>query len=188
MVAPILTTSRLRLRSWRDEDLDPFAALNADPRVMRHFQAPLTRDESDLMAARIRERMSDQAFGLWAVEVPGTADFIGYVGLSVPGFTAHFTPCVEVGWRLAFDHWGRGYASEAARAALAHAFSSLRMEEVVSFTVPANLRSIGVMQRIGLTRSPADDFLHPSFPEGHPLRPHVLYRLGRADWIAGRQG
>lgn len=177
MPAPILETARLRLRPWRDSDLEEFAALNADPRVMQHFESTLTREQSNLMTARIRERMSERDFGLWAVEVPGIADFVGFTGLSVPGFDAHFTPCVEVGWRLAFDHWHKGYATEAAALALSYAFDRLALEEVVSFTVPANTRSIAVMERLGMTRSPDDDFLHPALPDGHQLRQHVLYRL-----------
>ena len=171
-----IRTPRLHLRRWRDEDLPAFAAMNADPRVMEFFAAPLDRAESDALAARIRGHFDRRGFGLWAVEVTGVADFIGFVGLCVPGFEAHFTPCVEVGWRLARDHWGRGYATEAARAALDFGFRHLALTEIVSFTVPANRRSRAVMERIGMTRTPADDFDHPSLPEGHPLRRHVLYR------------
>lgn len=177
-----LLTERLRLRTWRDEDLAPFAALNADPRVMEHYPKPLDRTESDTLAARIRARLDERGFGLWAVEVPGTASFVGYVGLAAQTFEAHFTPCVEVGWRLAFEHWDKGYATEAATAALSHAFGPLGLEEVVSFTVPANQRSRRVMERLGMHRSLADDFDHPNFPEGHPLRRHVLYRLLRVTY------
>lgn len=172
-----LRTDRLTLRRWRDEDLEPFAQLNADPEVMAHMPSLLNRAESDALAARIRGQFEQRGFGLWAVEVPGVAPFIGYVGLAVPRFTAHFTPCVEVGWRLARAHWGFGYATEAARASLAFGFDHVRLDEIVSFTVPANTRSIAVMERLGMTRDPADDFDHPGLPEGHPLRRHVLYRL-----------
>jgi RimJ/RimL family protein N-acetyltransferase len=175
-----LHTPRLNRRQWRDEDLAPFAAMNADPVVMEFFPKPLHRAESDEMAARIRDQLASRGFGLWAVEVPGVAGFIGFVGLSVPRFEAHFTPCVEIGWRLAREHWGRGYATEAARAALAFGFQDLALDEIVSFTAAANLRSRAVMERIGMTRSPADDFDHPALPEGHPLRRHVLYRAGRS--------
>jgi RimJ/RimL family protein N-acetyltransferase len=174
-----LRTSRLLLRAWCDEDLAPFAALNADLRVMAHFPGTLDRTASDALAARIRAELAHDGFGLWAVEVPGVAPFVGFVGLRAPEFSTHFTPCVEIGWRLAFAHWGRGYATEAARAAVAHAFGPLGLDEVVSFTVPANARSRVVMGRLGMTRSPADDFDHPKFPEDHPLRRHVLYRLRR---------
>jgi RimJ/RimL family protein N-acetyltransferase len=174
-----LETPRLRLRVWRDEDLPGFAAMNADTKVMEFFPKPLDRAESDAMAARILEHFARRGFGLWAVEVPGVADFLGYVGLSTPGIETHFTPCVEIGWRLAQEYWGRGYATEAARTALDFGFRHLDLTEIVSFTVPANQRSRRVMERIGMTRSPADDFDHPRLPEGHPLRRHVLYRTTR---------
>jgi RimJ/RimL family protein N-acetyltransferase len=176
---PTIRTPRLLLRTWRDEDLAPFAALNADPEVMEYFLRPLERAESDAAAGRIRDHFDRHGFGLWAVEVPGIADFIGFVGLAVPGFKAHFTPCVEIGWRLARAHWGQGYATEAARAVLDFGFRELALDEIVSFTTVANRRSRAVMERIGLSRSPADDFDHPAVPEGHPLRRHVLYRARR---------
>jgi RimJ/RimL family protein N-acetyltransferase len=182
MPAPNLETTRLRLRCWADDDLEPFALLNADPRVRQYFPNTLDRSQSDHEAAWIQKALSSQDFGLWAVELPGTASFIGFTGLSVPRFNTHFTPCVEIGWRLAFDHWRRGYATEAASAALSYAFNSLGLEEVISFTVPANQRSIAVMERIGMTRSAKDDFPHPALPDGHPLQPHVLYRIKRSDW------
>jgi RimJ/RimL family protein N-acetyltransferase len=175
----ILTTERLCLRPWRPEDLPTFAALNADPRVMEHFPKLATAAESGRQAAAVAEHFHKHGFGFWAVEVIGVVDFIGFVGLSIVTFEAHFTPCVEIGWRLAFDHWKHGYATEAARAALACGFQRLGLEEVVAFTIPANLRSIAVMQRLAMTRSPADDFDHPRLPPGHPLRRHVLYRLRR---------
>lgn len=177
-----ITTERLLLRPWYDDDLPFFAALNADPRVREHFPNTLSRLESDAEAARIRIGLAKRGFGLWAVEVPGRVPFAGFVGLSEPHFQAHFTPAIEIGWRLAFDHWGKGYAIEAATAVLAHAFGSLALKEIVSFTVPANIRSRAVMERIGMTRSPADDFDHPNLPDGHPLRRHVLYRLSRENW------
>jgi RimJ/RimL family protein N-acetyltransferase len=174
--SPTIDTPRLILRDWRPEDLPAFAAMNADPRVMEFFPKPLDRAESDARVAKIGDHFARHGFGLWAVEVRDVAGFIGFVGLSVPQFEAHFTPCVEVGWRLAFEHWGLGYATEAARAALDFGFQCLALEEIVSFTVPANRRSRAVMERIGMTRNPADDFDHPTLPEGHPLRRHVLYR------------
>jgi ribosomal-protein-alanine N-acetyltransferase len=179
-----LPTSRLLLRRWTDADLPAFAALNADPQVMEHFPKPLDRAESDTVAARIRAHFDDRGYGLWAVSVVDGAPFIGFVGLNVPAFQAAFTPCVEIGWRLAQEHWGHGYASEAARAALQFGFDELQLDEIVSFTVPANVRSRGVMQRIGMRYSPEDDFEHPVLPVGHPLRPHVFYRLRRAEWTA----
>jgi RimJ/RimL family protein N-acetyltransferase len=180
-----LETARLRLRGWREHDLAPFATLNADPCVMEFLPRPLDRAESDALASRIRDHFTCRGFGLWAVEAPGVAEFIGFVGLAVPSFTAHFTPCVEIGWRLAHEYWGRGYATEAAEAALAFGFRHLALDEIVSFTVPSNWRSRRVMERLGMKRSASDDFEHPAIPEGHPLRSHVLYRAGRIEWRAG---
>jgi RimJ/RimL family protein N-acetyltransferase len=175
--APVLVTQRLRLRAWKESDLPAFAALNADPRVMEHFPKLLTRAESDERAVKIMDHFDRHGFGLWAVEVAGGPDFIGFVGLNVPAYEAHFTPCVEIGWRLAYDYWNKGYASEGAKAAVAFAFDELQLDEIVSMTVPANRRSRAVMERLGMTHSPEDDFEHPVLPEGHPLRWHVLYRL-----------
>lgn len=172
-----LRTERLLLRQWRDDDFAPFAALNGDPEVMRHFPRTLSRAESDTLAERQRTLIAERGWGLWAVEAP--EGFIGFVGLSEPRFEAHFTPAVEVGWRLAREHWGHGFASEAARAAVADGFARVRLDEVVSFTSATNLRSQRVMERIGMTRDPADDFDHPRVPEGHRLRRQVLYRLPR---------
>lgn len=174
-----LRTERLLLRRWRDGDLEPFAALNADPRVTEFLGGPVSRVDSDAIAARIAAHFATHGYGLWAVEVPGELPFAGFVGLAVPAFEAPFTPCVEVGWRLAAACWGRGYASEAARAALAFGFASLGLREIVSFTAVANARSRRVMERLGMTYDPADDFDHPALPAGHPLRRHVLYRAAR---------
>lgn len=174
-----LQTDRLRLRRWLPADREPFAALNADPQVTRYLGGPLSREESDALAARIEAHFEQRGFGLWAVEIRGGAPFAGFIGLAVPRFEARFTPCVEIGWRLAAEHWGQGYASEGARAALAFGFESLGLEEIVSFTAPANLLSRRVMEKIGMTHDPADDFDHPFLPEGHPLRRHVLYRIAR---------
>jgi RimJ/RimL family protein N-acetyltransferase len=168
-----LTTTRLRLRHWREEDLSAFAAMNADPRVMEFLPKLLNRAESDALVERISQNFAIHGFDTWAIEVPGVADFIGFTGLSVLRFEAHFTPCVEIGWRLAYDFWGFGYATEVASAALEHGFQEIGLEEIVSFTVPMNRRSRKVMERLGMTRSEQDDFLHPLLPEGHPLRSHV---------------
>jgi RimJ/RimL family protein N-acetyltransferase len=178
----VLTTERLILRPWRDDDLAPFAALNADPHVAATLGGVMDRAASDALAARIRDHFDAHGFGLWAVEVPDVAPFVGFVGLSRPRFAAHFTPCVEIGWRLAFAHWGKGYATEAARAALAFGFERTGLDEIVSFTAATNARSRAVMERLGMRRDPADDFDHPNLPEDHPLRRHVLYRLPRTQW------
>lgn len=172
-----IRTERLLLRRWQPEDREPFAALNADPSVVEFLPGPLTREESDQRAMRIDAHFDRHGFGLWAVEVPGTAPFIGFVGLAMPQFEAHFTPCVEIGWRLAAAYWGQGFATEGARAALDFGFQQLGLREIVSFTVPLNLRSRRVMERIGMTHDVAGDFDHPLLPDGHSLRRHVLYRI-----------
>ncbi|MEU8171437.1 GNAT family N-acetyltransferase [Microbispora hainanensis] len=174
-MADSIRTERLVLRRWREDDKEPFAALNADPVVMEHFPATLSREESDALAERIEAGFDEHGFGLWAVEADG--EFIGFTGLSVPRFTAPFTPCVEIGWRLARSAWGRGYATEAARASLEDGFGRAGLTEVVSFTAVPNVRSQAVMRRLGMTRDPAEDFDHPALPAGHPLRRHVLYRI-----------
>ncbi len=171
-----IKTERLLLRRWRQEDRPLFAAMNADPRVMEFFPKLLSREESDATVDRIEAHFAQHGFGLWVVEVPGVTPFAGFVGLAHPRFEASFTPCVEIGWRLAAEHWGRGYATEGAQAALAFGFEQLNLAEILSFTVPDNLRSRRVMEKIGMTHSPADDFDHPLLPEGHRLRRHVLYR------------
>jgi len=177
------------LRQWRDGDLEPFAALNGDPETMRYFPAPMTRDASDAFAEHIRRHLEEEGWGLWAVEVAGGASFIGFVGLARPSFEAHFTPAVEVGWRLAREHWGHGYATEAGKAALEYGFAELDLDEIVSFTSPLNDPSWRVMERLGMTRDPADDFEHPRVAVGHPLRRHLLYRLSRAAWaVSGADG
>ncbi len=174
-----LGTERLLLREWREKDLAPFADLNADPVVMEHLPSLLTREQSDALVRRHQAGLAAGRPGLFAVERRDTGAFIGFIGLAVPAFEAAFTPCVEIGWRLAAPAWGHGFATEGARAVLAHAFETLEVDEVVSFTARANLRSQTVMKRIGMRTDPAENFDHPSLPEGHPLRPHVLYRRKR---------
>lgn len=172
-----LRTERLILRRWRDLDREPFARINVDPAVMEHFPALLSREESDTMVDRIEVHFAKHGFGLWAAELQKSGEFIGYIGLAVPRFEAAFTPCVEIGWRLASEHWRKGLATEGARAVVRHAFGELGLDEIVSFTVPANFRSRRVMEKLDMTHDPRDDFDHPSLDEGHPMRRHVLYRL-----------
>jgi len=176
-------TDRLLLRRWRKEDREPFAAMNADPAVMEHMQGPLTRERSDAFVDRIEAHWGEHGWGLWAVEVPGTAPFVGYVGLWPADYVQ--PGMVEVGWRLARAHWGNGYATEAAHESLRFGFFEVGLDEIVSFTVPQNERSWRVMERIGLVRDPAGDFDHPNvdavaYPE---LVRHVLYRLRRDAWL-----
>ena len=175
----MLITDRLMLRRWRDDDREPFAALNADPVVMEHFPSTQTREESDASVDRFEQHFDEHGVGLWAVEVTDGAPFIGFVGLSVVPFDAHFTPAVEVGWRLAREHWGHGYATEGAWAALAIAFDDVGLAAVVSFTAVANRRSRAVMERIGMAHDPADDFDHPRLARDSSILRHVLYRRRR---------
>ena len=172
-----LRTERLLLRGWRESDREPFAALNADAEVMRYFPAPLSRAESDALAERASAFLAERSWGLWAVERDGV--FLGFTGLAEPRFDAHFTPAVEIGWRLARSAWGFGYATEAATAVLRFAFEELRLREVVSFTAVDNRRSRAVMERIGMARDERGDFDHPAVPVGSPLRRHVLYRAAK---------
>lgn len=183
---PRVETERLLLREWRDEDREPFARMNADPLVAEFLAGPLSRDESDALVDRITLRWSEDGLGLWAIERRMDAAFLGFTGLALHRFEAPFMPAIEVGWRYAVDAWGHGYATEAARAALAFGFEERGLDEIVSFTVPANVRSRAVMERLRMRRDPADDFDHPNLPPDSPLRRHVLYRLSRADWQAGR--
>jgi RimJ/RimL family protein N-acetyltransferase len=179
-----LRTERLVLRPWRDSDRAPFAAMNADPRVMEHFPAPNTRAESDAGFDRIVAKMSAQGFGLWAVEIQGVAEFIGFIGLN-PADALLGRPVLEIGWRLAAEHWGRGYATEGGRASLAHAFAVLGQDEVVSFTSAANQRSRRVMEKLGLVRRPEEDFDHPGVPATWSGRRHVVYAITSEQWPAG---
>lgn len=182
-----MRTDRLLLRRWREEDREPFAAINADPAVMEHFPSTLTAGQSDAMVDRIEASFAEHGFGLWVVELAATGEFLGYTGLSARPWYAHLTPAVEVGWRLARQAWGRGYASEAARRALEFGFTAAGLAEIASVTTPANQRSIAVMCRLGMTRDPADDFDHPNIEPGHPLRRHVLYRITAHRWKSQQQ-
>jgi len=172
---PVRRTARLVLRPWQEADREPFAAINADPEVMAHFPAPLTRAESDAFLDRMRLSAARAGFGRFAVEDRATKALVGMVGLDVPPWEAPFTPAVEIGWRLGRAWWGQGLAEEAARDVLTWAFTVLRLPRVVSFTAPANTRSWGLMERLGMARVGAFD--HPALPEGHPLRPHFPYAI-----------
>lgn len=181
-----LSTRRLVLRPWTDDDYQPFADLNADPEVMEHFPALLKRAESDRFADRARRRLEEDGFGFWAVELPEKAPFIGFVGISAATFDAEFTPCIEVGWRLARRFWGQGLAPEAAAEAVEFGFSELHLQEIFSFTATSNRPSVRVMEKIGM--EPAGRFLHPGVPSGHPLEPHLLHRLAAPTEARTRKG
>ena len=183
-----ILTDRLVLRGWVSDDREPFAVMNADPKVMEHFPSVLNRGESDELVDRVVEDFEAHGFGLWALEVRENGRFIGFTGLSVPAFEASFTPAVEVGWRLAPGTWGKGYATEAATAALEFAFSRAGLEEVVSFTSVENTRSHTVMQRLGMPHDQNDDFEHPRIEVGQRLRAHVVYRISRPGWRARAAG
>lgn len=177
-----LTTDRLLLRRWRPEDREPFAQLNADPAVMRYFPSTLRRAESDALIERIEASIDELGYGLWAVERRSDGRFLGFAGLARHTFEAPFTPGVEIGWRFAAHAWGQGYATEAARAGLRFGFEQVGLDTILSWTSVLNGPSIRVMERLGMTHDPAEDFDHPRLPLGHPLRRHVLYRLSRLTW------
>jgi RimJ/RimL family protein N-acetyltransferase len=174
---PQLRTERLLLRRWRAGDLEPFAAINADPLVMEHFPAALSRADSAALLQRIERCFDEHGYGLWAVEIPGEAALVGFVGLNPVEPQLAFAPAVELGWRLARPFWGRGIATEAAAAAMELAFGVLGLSELLAYTAADNERSRRVMQRLGMRRDPAEDFEHPGLASGHRLARHVLYRV-----------
>ena len=173
----MIKSDRLLLRRWQPSDYEPFAALNADSEVMRYFPMMLSRAESDEMINRIEAHHEAHGFGFWAVELQPSGEFMGMIGLSIPNFRSHFTPTVEIGWRLAQEFWGHGYATEGAKACLDYGFERLQLSEIVSFTATVNHRSMAVMKRLGMTTDEAENFDHPNLPLGHVLQPHVLYRI-----------
>jgi RimJ/RimL family protein N-acetyltransferase len=182
----VLETDRILLRRWRESDLQPFAALNSDPRVMEFFPNSLNFDQSRAMVERIEAGFERDHFGLWAAEFKKTKTFIGFVGLNRPTFEADFTPCVEIGWRIAYEFWGQGLAPEAGSEVLRNGFERFDLNEIVSFTAVLNQKSIRVMEKLGMKHSALDDFLHPALAESHPLKPHVLYKLDKTTWSANQ--
>ena len=185
---PIIKTNRLVLRQWSSKDLEPNASMNQDPRVREYFPNILTKEESDHFVSLMANHIEKLGWGFWAVSLIDTSEFIGFIGLEDVYFKAHFTPAVEIGWRLAYKYWGKGYATEGARAALKYGFEVLGLDQIVSFTTVENLRSRNVMEKIGMHHSVQDDFNHPNFSEQHKLRPHVLYRLEQDMWRKGNKG
>jgi len=170
----MIVTKRLILREWKKEDLLPFSIMNADPRVMEFFPAPLSKKESDAAVEKIQKEMAEMGYGLWALELQENKQFIGFVGIHYVTFPAYFTPCIEIGWRLAYNSWGKGYATEAANAVIDYAFHTLHIKQLVSYTAKLNKRSMKLMKRLGMTYD--GDFDHPNLAAGHPLKPHVLFR------------
>jgi 3-dehydroquinate dehydratase/shikimate dehydrogenase len=177
-----IRTDRLILRQWKKGDLEPFASINADPRVREYFPGLQTREESDHSVSLVSGHIEKYGWGFWAASLVETGEFIGFIGLEDVYFQANFVPAVEIGWRLAYKHWGKGYATEGALACLRYGFKTLKLDEIVSFTAVENTRSRRVMEKIGMHHDSKDDFDHPKLPEGHPLRRHVLYRLDRDEW------
>lgn len=187
----IIKTKRLLLRSWEDHDRQPFAKLNADPRVREFFPSLLTRKESDVSIDLMQNHIQKYHFGFFAVALIETGEFIGFIGLQKVSFPAAFNalaPAIEIGWRLGFEHWNQGYATEGALQALEYGFETLAFKEIVSFTAIKNLRSRHVMEKIGMQTHSSEDFDHPNLPEGHALRKHVLYRLQKKEWQKKTKG
>ena len=176
-----LETERLQLRQWTETDKNPFAQLNGSEQVMEYFPSTLSPKESDELAERITNKINHNGWGFWAVEVKNKHPFIGFVGLNRPDYELPFSPCVEIGWRLDAPYWGNGYATEAAKAAIAFTFQTLELEKIVSFTALINERSQAVMRRLNMVRAP-ETFLHPKVPAGHTLQEHCLYELSREKW------
>lgn len=180
----MLTTDRIILRQWRAEDRKPFAAMNSDPDVMRYFENLRSRAESDATADRLEAHIDEHGFGFWAAELRETGEFIGFVGMEHTPLELPCSPAVEIGWRIDKRFWGEGLAPEGARACLLFAFSRLQLNEVVSFTAVPNIPSLRVMEKIGMKRDLSGDFEHPAVPKGHPIRPHVLYRISGEEPIS----
>lgn len=183
----MIETSRLILRKWQNSDLDPFIAMGQDPLVMEYFPDLLTPEKSSAMINRIKAIYKENGFCFYACELKTSGDFIGFIGLSIPGFKAHFTPCVEIGWRLASQHWGKGYATEGALKCLEIGFKEFNLDEIVSIAVKNNYKSHNVMNKIGMQRDTNGDFLHPNFAPNHNLSPHILYRISKSLWLSLNQ-
>jgi len=184
MPAPILRTKRLYLRHWREEDLPVFAKLNSDPKVMEFFPSKLTNEESNHLAKRIENELNEKDYGMWAVELPNIASFIGFIGLHYPGFTEHFTPCIEIGWRLDCNYWGHGYAIEGAREVLRYGFMVLKLKEVVAFAPQIHNRSRRIMKKLDMKFDLNENFIHPKIPKESNLNPFVLYRITKSEYDA----
>lgn len=182
MSASIIYTDRLILRPWCESDFKVYAKINADPRVREYFSTLLTEEESNQQIRHFMVRIEESGWGIWAVSVPGVSEFIGFIGLEQIDFTAHFTPAIEIGWRLAYEFWGQGYATEGAIAALKYGFETLKLDEIVAIATKENYRSRHVMEKIKMHHDPKEDFDHPKISEGNKLRRHVLYRLKHQEW------
>ncbi len=179
----IIDTDRLILRPWQAEDLPLFIELNQDPRVMEHFFSGKTKEEAVDYYKRIQAHFTEHGFGLNAAVLKSTQECIGFVGLAKIAAPYPMAPCVEIGWRLGYNHWGKGYATEGAKAALTDGFTRLSLAEIVAFTIPLNTRSRRVMEKLGMHHDPKDNFQHPKIPAGHPRCLQLLYRLSKDEWL-----
>ncbi len=179
-----LETDRIILREWEEKDFEPFMRLNADPLIMEYFPRVLDEARSKHLFKHFQEHFKKHGYGLYALENKTNHEFMGFVGLNNIDFDAPFTPATEIAWRLDYGYWGKGYATEAARAVLAHAFGKLKLDEVVAHAVYDNDRAVHVMEKLGMKRDPKGDFAYPKLPKGHPLGQHLLYRLKRKDYQA----
>lgn len=175
MAAPNLKTKRLLLRQWKEEDLLPFSKMNSDKKVMEYFPSILTIEESNALAIKFQNELQEKKYGLWAVEIPNIASFIGFIGLHYQDFESFFTPCIEIAWRLSSEYWGQGYATEGAEVVVDYAFNILKLNEIVSFTAVNNIRSRRLMEKLGMKNNLRENFHHPKVPSHFPV--HVLYRL-----------
>lgn len=183
---PTLRTERLILRPWRASDLLPFSQINADSRVMEFYPSVMSAEESDALAEKIQKHAMEKKYGFWAIEAPGVANFIGYVGLNYWNLEMSFAPCVDVGWRLGAPFWGKGYATEGAKEALRFGFEECYFSEIVAMATIYNSRSHSVMKKLGMRHDPKENFYHPKLPQDHPLSLRVLYRLSRSEWLLNR--
>lgn len=185
MQAQVIKTERLILRPWMESDLEPFALMNADPRVREYFFTLLTNEESNSSAADFQKGIEERGWGLWAAAlIDDPTEFMGFIGIAPTNFVAHFTPAVEIGWRLAYKFWGKGYATEGASAALKYGFETIGLDEIVACTTSENRRSQNVMKKLKTHYNPEDDFDHPRVPPGHKLTKHILYRIDRREWLS----
>lgn len=175
----VVETERLILRTWHEKDKEPYFLINQDPKVIEFLPGAMTEEEVECFIRNMNEKQKKHGYSLWAAELKLTGDFIGFVGLNYADFSADFTPAVEIGWRLGAQYWGKGYATEGAKAALDYGFNESNLAEIVSFTVPQNLKSIAVMERLGMVLDLNGGFFHPKLPSSHRLSEHVLYRLTR---------
>ncbi len=179
----IIETERLILRTWKEEDIEPYFLINQDSKVLKYLLGPLTREHIQEVIERMNAQQNERDYTLWAAELKSSKQMIGFIGLNYTDWKSKFTPNVEIGWRLGSQYWGNGYAPEAAKACLDYGFNKINLKEIISFTVPSNAKSLKVMEKIGLKRDFKNNFAHPKLPHDHHLSQHILYRLNKEDYI-----